>query len=177
MSKQSFRDLKNEIELKNAEIDELYMELDAKNEEINKLKLYSTKLKYEKKNLEDKLDTKIDYDKARIKELDDLQEKINDKEAIIEDKHDQVKYLRSLIDEYKTQIKSNSEELEVQLRKISKNYETLLEQKDLLITKQDEIIKNLVKANEEITKSNKTNIISLKLQNEKYQEIIDKLTK
>ncbi|MBQ2354095.1 MAG: glycosyl transferase, partial [Methanobrevibacter sp.] len=77
----------------------------------------------------------------------------------------------------KTQIKSNSEELEVQLRKISKNYETLLEQKDLLITKQDEIIKNLVKANEEITKSNKTNIISLKLQNEKYQEIIDKLTK
>ena len=177
MSKQSFRDLKNEIELKNAEIDELYMELDAKNEEINKLKLYSTKLKYEKKNLEDKLDTKIDYDKARIKELDDLQEKINDKQAIIEDKHDQVKYLRSLIDEYKTQIKSNSEELEVQLRKISKNYETLLEQKDLLITKQDEIIKNLVKANEEITKSNKTNIISLKLQNEKYQEIIDKLTK
>ena len=177
MSKQSFRDLKNEIELKNAEIDELYMELDAKNEEINKLKLYSTKLKYEKKNLEDKLDTKIDYDKARIKELDDLQEKINDKQAIIEDKHDQVKYLRSLIDEYKTQIKSNSEELEVQLRKISKNYETLLEQKDLLITKQDEIIKNLVKDNEEITKSNKTNIISLKLQNEKYQEIIDKLTK
>ena len=177
MSKQSFRDLKNEIELKNAEIDELYMELDAKNEEINKLKLYSTKLKYEKKNLEDKLDTKIDYDKARIKEMDDLQEKINDKQAIIEDKHDQVKYLRSLIDEYKTQIKSNSEELEVQLRKISKNYETLLEQKDLLITKQDEIIKNLVKANEEITKSNKTNIISLKLQNEKYQEIIDKLTK
>ena len=177
MSKQSFRDLKNEIELKNAEIDELYMELDAKNEEINKLKLYSTKLKYEKKNLEDKLDTKIDYDKARIKELDDLQEKINDKQAIIEDKHDQVKYLRSLIDEYKTQIKSNSEELEVQLRKISKNYETLLEQKDLLITKQDEIIKNLVKANDEITKSNKTNIISLKLQNEKYQEIIDKLTK
>lgn len=85
--------------------------------------------------------------------------------------------MRSLIDEYKTQIKSNSEELEVQLRKISKNYETLLEQKDLLITKQDEIIKNLVKANEEITKSNKTNIISLKLQNEKYQEIIDKLTK
>ena len=177
MSKQSFRDLKNEIELKNAEIDELYMELDAKNEEINKLKLYSTKPKYEKKNLEDKLDTKIDYDKARIKELDDLQEKINDKQAIIEDKHDQVKYLRSLIDEYKTQIKSNSEELEVQLRKISKNYETLLEQKDLLITKQDEIIKNLVKDNEEITKSNKTNIISLKLQNEKYQEIIDKLTK
>ena len=177
MSKQSFRDLKNEIELKNAEIDEMSMELDAKNEEINKLKLYSTRLKYEKKNLEDKLDTKIDYDKARIKELDDLSEKILEKDAIIEDKQDQVRYLRSLIDDYKVQIKSISEELEVQLRKISKTYEDLLSQKDLIIEKQDEMIKNLTKANEEIVKSNKTNIISLKLQNEKYQEIIDKFTK
>ena len=177
MSKQSFRDLKNEIELKNAEIDEMSMELDAKNEEINKLKLYSTRLKYVKKNLEDKLDTKIDYDKARIKELDDLSEKILEKDAIIEDKQDQVRYLRSLIDDYKVQIKSNSEELEVQLRKISKTYEDLLSQKDLIIEKQDEMIKNLTKANEEIVKSNKPNIISLKLQNEKYQEIIDKFTK
>ena len=177
MSKQSFRDLKNEIELKNAEIDELSMELDAKNEEINKLKLYSTKLKYEKKNLEDRLDTKIDYDKARIKELDDLSEKIHEKDAIIEDKQDQVRYLRSLIDDYKVQIKSNSEELEIQLRKISKTYEDLLSQKDLIIEKQDEMIKNLTKANEEIVKANKANIISLKLQNDKYQEIIDKFTK
>ena len=177
MSKQSFRDLKNEIELKNAEIDELSMELDAKNEEINKLKLYSTRLKYEKKNLEDKLDTKIDYDKARIKELDDLQEKIVEKDRIIEDKHDQVRYLRSLIDDYKSQIKSNSEELEVQLRKISKSYEDLLSQKDSIIAKQDEMIDKLTTANDEIVKSNKTNVISLKLQNEKYQEIIDNLTK
>lgn len=177
MSKQSFRDLKNEIELKNAEIDELSMELEDKKEEINKLRLYSTKLKYENKNLEDKLDTKIDYDKARIKELDDLQEKIRDKDDIIDDKHDQVKYLRSLIDDYKTQVKSNSEELEIQLRKISKTYEDLLSQKDSIIEKQDEIIKSLTKSNDEIVKSNKTNIISLKLQNEKYQEIIDKLTK
>mgnify|MGYP002514544994 CR=1 FL=1 len=81
MSKESFRDLKNELELKNAEIDELNMELEQKKEEINKLKLYSTKLKYENKNLEDKLDTKIDYDKARLKELDDLQEKIVEKES------------------------------------------------------------------------------------------------
>ena len=43
--------------------------------------------------------------------------------------------------------------------------------------KQDDMITNLTKANEEIVKSNKTNIISLKLQNEKYQEIIDKFTK
>ena len=77
MSKDSIEDLKYELELKNAEIDELLMELENKKEEINKLKLYSTKLKYQNKNLEDKLDTKISYDKAQIKELDDLQEQIN----------------------------------------------------------------------------------------------------
>lgn len=177
MSKQSFRDLKNEIELKNAEIDELTMEIDLKNEEINKLKLYATKLKYENKNLEDKLDNKINYDKAHIKELDDLQEKIKEKDQIIDDKHDQVKYLRSLIDDYKSQLNSNTENLEIQLRKISKTYEGLLHQKDLIIEKQDENINNLIKSKEEIIKSNKTNVISLKLQNEKYQEIIEKLTK
>ena len=177
MSKQSFRDLKNEIELKNAEIDELTMDLQDKIEQINKLKLYSTKLKYEKKNLEDKLDTKIDYDKAQMKELDDLSEKLKEKDSIMEDKQDQVKYLRSLVDDYKSQIKENSENLEIQLRKISKTYEGLLEQKDMIIEKQDEQISKLIKSNEEIVKSNKTNVISLKLQNEKYQKIIDELTK
>ena len=54
MSKETLDDLKYELELKNAEIDELTMDLQNKIEEINKLKLYSTKLKYEKKNLEDK---------------------------------------------------------------------------------------------------------------------------
>ena len=177
MSQESLDDLRYELELKNAEIDELNMELEAKKEEINKLKLYSTRLKYENKNLEDKLDTKIDYDKARMKELDDLQEKIHEKDVIIEDKHDQVKYLRSLIDDYKNQINSNTENLELQLRKISKSYEELLKQKDLIIEKQDEHIDNLIKSKEEIIKSNKTNVIGLKLQNEKYQEIIDKFTK
>ena len=177
MSRESLNDLKYELELKNAEIDELVMELQEKQEEINKLKLYSTKLKYQNKNLEDKLDTKIDYDKARIKELDDLSQKIKERDAIIEDKQDQVKYLRSLIDDYKDQINSNTENLEVQMRKISKTYEDLLKQKDIIIQKQDEQIDNLIKSKEEIIKSNKTNVISLKLQNEKYQEIIDKFTK
>ena len=177
MTQESLDDLRYELELKNAEIDELSMELQERVEEINKLKLYSTKLKYEKKNLEDRLDNKIDYDKARIDELDGLQEKLVEKDKIIEDKHDQVRYLRSLIDDYKTQIRSNSEELEVQLRKISKRYEDLLNQKDSIIEKQNEMIDKLTKANDEIVKSNKTNVISLKLQNEKYQEIIDKLTK
>ena len=177
MSKESLNDLKYELELKNAEIDELVMDLQEKQEEINKLKLYSTKLKYQNKNLEDKLDTKIDYDKARINELDDLSQKIKERDAIIEDKQDQVKYLRSLIDDYKHQINSNTENLEVQMRKISKTYEDLLKQKDIIIQKQDEQIDNLIKSKEEIIKSNKTNVISLKLQNEKYQEIIDKFTK
>lgn len=177
MSKDSIEDLKYELELKNAEIDELLMELENKKEEINKLKLYSTKLKYQNKNLEDKLDTKISYDKAQIKELDDLQQQINQKNEIIADKHDQVKYLRTLIDDFKQQLNSNTEDLELQIRKISKSYEELLSQKDSIIEKQDDMITNLSKSNEEIIKSNKTNIISLKLQNEKYQDIIDKFTK
>ncbi|WP_407455169.1 glycosyl transferase [Methanobrevibacter sp.] len=177
MSQQRLEDLEYELELKNAEIDELNMELQNKTEEINKLKLYSTKLKYANKNLEDKLDTKIDYDKAMLKELDDLSQKIKEKESIIEDKQDQVRYLRSLIDDYKTQLHSNTENLEVQLKRISKTYEDLLKQKDAIIEKQDEEIANLIKSKEEIIKSNKTAVISLKLQNEKYQEIIEKLTK
>lgn len=177
MSKQSFRDLKDAIELKDGEIDELTMELDAKNEEINKLKLYSTKLKYENKNLEDKLDNEINNEKAKIKELDDLDKKLKEKQDIIDDKQDQVKYLRSLIDDYKTQINENTENLEVQLRKISRTYEGLLEQKDKIIEKQDENIKLLIKEKEEIIKTNKTNIISLKLQNDNYRQLLEKYEK
>ena len=177
MSKQSFRDLKDTIELKDGEIDELTMELDAKNEEINKLKLYSTKLKYEKKNLEDRLDNEINNEKAKIKELDDLDKKIKEKQDIIDDKQDQVKYLRSLIDDYKKQINENTENLEIQLRKISKTYEGLLEQKDKIIEKQDENIRLLIKEKEEIIKSNKTNIISLKLQNDNYRQLLEKYEK
>ena len=66
MSDEHYNDLKYELELKNAEIDELNMVVEEKNEEINKLKLYATKLKYEKKNLEDKLDTKIYYDNDKV---------------------------------------------------------------------------------------------------------------
>ena len=86
MSKQSFRDLKDAIDLKDGEIEELTMELEAKNGEINKLKLYSTKLKYEKQNLEYKLDNEINNEKAKIKELDDLNQKIKEKQQIISEK-------------------------------------------------------------------------------------------
>lgn len=174
MSKKSFRDLKETIELKDGEIDELTMELESKNEEINKLKLYSTKLKYEKQNLEYKLDNEINNEKAKIKELDDLDEKIREKQDIIDDKQDQVKYLRGLIDDYKTQIRENTENLEVQLRKISKTYEGLLAQKDKIIEKQDENIKLLMKEKEEMMKTDKTTIITLKHQNDNYRKLLEK---
>ena len=173
MSKQSFRDLKETIELKDGEIDELTMELETKKDEINKLKLYSTKLKYEKQNLEDKLDNEINNEKAKIKELDDLDKKIKEKQEIIDDKQDQVKYLRSLIDDYKIQIK----DLEIQLRKISKTYDGLLAQKDKIIEKQDENIKLLIKEKEEMIKTNKTTIISLKRQNDNYRQLLEKHNK
>ena len=41
MSKQSFRDLKETIELKDGEIDELTMELESKKEEIIKRKIWN----------------------------------------------------------------------------------------------------------------------------------------
>lgn len=177
MSKQSFRDLKEAIELKDGEIDELTMELESKKDEINKLKLYSTKLKYQKENLEDKLDIEINNEKAKIKELDDLDKKIKEKQDIIDDKQDQVKYLRALIDDYKTQVRENTENLEIQLRKISKTYEGLLNQKDQIIEKQDENIKLLLKEKEEMMKSNKTTIISLKRQNDNYRQMLEKYEK
>ena len=126
MSRQSFRDLKETIDLKDGEIDELTMELESKKDEINKLKLYSTKLKYEKKNLEDKLDNEINNEKAKMKELDDLDKKIKEKQEIIDDKQDQINYLRTLINDYKEQVKGNSDNLELQLRKIAKTYDDAL---------------------------------------------------
>ena len=166
-NKKKFQDLKETIELKNAEIDELNMQLATKDKEINKFKNYITKQKYEIKTLELKVDSEINNEKAKFKELDDLQQKLNEKQ-------DQIKYLRTLIDDYKLQVHNNTENLEVQLRKISKTYEGLLAQKDLIIEKQDENIKSLLKDKEEIIKSNKTNVISLKLQNDKYRELIKK---
>ena len=51
-NKKKFQDLKETIELKNAEIDELNMQLATKDKEINKFKNYITKQKYEIKTLE-----------------------------------------------------------------------------------------------------------------------------
>ena len=112
-----------------------------------------------------------------MKELDDLDKKIKEKQEIIDDKQDQVKYLRSLIDDYKTQIKDNTENLEIQLRKISKTYEGLLAQKDQIIENQNEQINLLIKEKEEMMKTHKTSIISLKRQNDNYRLLLEKYEK
>lgn len=176
-NKKKIQDLNGIIELKDGEIDELNISLSQKDKEINALKSHIAKFKFEKQKMELKLSSEVNNEKAKLKELDDLQVKINEKVEIIEDKQDQVKYLRSLIDDYKVQIENNTVNLETQLRKISKTYEGLLEQKDMIINKQDENIKELIESKEHIIKANKTNMISLELQNENYRKIIDKFEK
>lgn len=175
--KNSYQDLKELLDLKEAELDELNLELQQKDEKISKYSKYITKLKHENELKEIKINSEVSNEKAKIKELDELAEKIQQRDKIIDDKQDQVKYLRSLVDDYKTQITNNSENLEVQLRKIAKNYEVLLSQKDNIIEKQDTIIEQLNKSIEDMRKSNKTNIINLDLQNKKYQKLIDELAK
>ena len=64
--------------------------------------------------------------------------------------------------------------MEIQLRKISKTYDGLLAQKDKIIEKQDENIKLLIKEKEEMIKTNKTTIISLKRQNDNYRQLLEK---
>ena len=133
--KQSFHDLKEMLELREGEIDELNLEIAEKDEKIAKLTRYIAKLKNDNKSLEIKMESEINNEKAKLKELDFLEEKLKEKDAIIEDKQDQVKYLRELIDDYRLQIKEVTENLEVQLRKVSKTYEDLLNQKDMIIEK------------------------------------------
>lgn len=174
MSKTSFKDLKNLLDLREAEIDELNLELASRDEKIAKYSKYITKLKHENELLDLKLNNEVSNEKAKLEELDSLLEKIKEKEAIIEDKQEQVKYLRELVNDYRSQIKEVSENLEIQLRKISKTYEGLLAQKDQIIEKQDTTIVELNKSIEEIRKTNKTNIINLELQNKKYEDMINK---
>jgi hypothetical protein len=81
------------------------------------------------------------------------------------------------IDVNKANIVNSTNSTNSAMRVDAAKVKELLSQKDLIIEKQDEIINKLTKSNEEIIKSNKTNVLSLKLQNEKYQEIIDKFSK
>lgn len=151
--KASFRDLKDMLDLREGEIDELNLELAEKDEKLAKYSRYITKLKHENELMDVKLNSGVSNEKAKIQELDFLESQLKEKEAVIEDKHDQVKYLRELINDYKEQIGEINENLEIQLRKISKTYEGLLEQKDRIIEKQDAMIDELTKNIEEIRKN------------------------
>ena len=122
-NKKKFQDLKETIELKMQKLMSLICSWLLSDKEINKFKNYITKQKYEIKTLKLKVDNEINNEKAKFKELDDLPAKLNEKQEIIDDKQDQIKYLRTLIDDYKLQVHNNTENLEVQLRKISKTYE------------------------------------------------------
>ena len=99
-----------------------------------------------------------------MKEMDDLEKKINEKTAIIEDKQDQINYLRGLINDYKEQVKSNSDNLELQLKKITRTYDNLLTQKDSIIDKQDKTIEEMIESAKQLSKDNKATITSLEMQ-------------
>ncbi len=172
ITKEAFQKEKDNFEL---EIRVKQKIIAEKDEKIAKLTRYIAKLKNDNKSLEIKMESEINNEKAKLKELDFLEEKLKEKDGIIEDKQDQVKYLRELIDDYRLQIKEVTENLEVQLRKVSKTYEDLLNQKDMIIEKQDENIASLIKSTEEMNKTNKTSMYSLEAQNKKYQKLIDKL--
>ena len=47
-----------------------------------------------------------------------------------------------------------------------------MDQKDNIISKQDERIDELIRTNEHLVKANKTNMISLELQNENYRKLL-----
>ena len=59
-NKKKFQALKDTIELRNAEIDEVNIQLATKNKDINKFKNYITK-QYEIKTLELKIDSEIKW--------------------------------------------------------------------------------------------------------------------
>ena len=86
--KDEIKDLKSQIDLKNVEIDELNQDAKEKDEKISKYKNTLLKSKYEKEQLEWKIKNEINNEKSKLKELDELDKKIKEKEAIIEDKQD-----------------------------------------------------------------------------------------
>lgn len=118
--KQSFHDLKEMLELREGEIDELNLEIAEKDEKIAKLTRYIAKLKNDNKSLEIKMESEINNEKAKLKELDFLEEKLKEKDAIIEDKQDQVKYLRELINDLDYRLKKLQKTLKFSLEKYQK---------------------------------------------------------
>ena len=135
------------------------------------------KYKFEKEKVDLKLKNEINYEKSRMKEMDDLEKKIHEKIVIIDDKQDQINYLRTLINDYKEQVGNNSNNLELQLKKITRTYDNLLSQKDSIIEKQDKTIEEMIESSKQIAKDNKATITSLELQIGNYRELLKKYEK
>ena len=170
-------DIRNDLELKTVEIDEYSQKIQEKDEKITALNNALMKYKFEKEKVDLKLKNEINYEKSRMKEMDDLEKKINEKIAIIDDKQDQINYLRTLINDYKEQVKSNTDNLELQLKKIARTYENLLSQKDSIIEKQDKTIEEMIESSKQIAKDNNATITSLELQIGNYRELLKKFEK
>jgi flagellar biosynthesis chaperone FliJ len=83
--------------------------------------------------------------------------------------------LRTLIDDYKEQVRNNTDSLELQLKKISKTYESLIAQKDMIIEKQDKLIEDLSSSSKQAAKASQDTITSLELQIGNYREMIKKM--
>ena len=171
---EKIEDIRNDLELKTVEIDEYGQKIEEKDQKITNLNNTLIKYKFEKEKLDLKLKNEINYEKSRMKEMDDLEEKINEKIAIIDDKQDQINYLRSLINDYKEQVKSNTDNLELQLKKITRNYDNLLSQKDSIIEKQDKTIEEMIDSAKQLAKDNNATITSLELQIGNYRELLKK---
>ena len=171
---EKIEDIRNDLELKTVEIDEYSQKIDEKEQKINSLNNTLIKYKFEKEKLDLKLKNEINYEKSRMKEMDDLEKKINEKIAIIDDKQDQINYLRSLINDYKEQVKSNTDNLELQLKKNTRTYDNLLSQKDSIIEKQDKTIEEMIDSAKQLAKDNNATITSLELQIGNYRELLKK---
>ena len=167
-------DLKNDLELRKVELDELLNESMEKDKKISILNNNLMKYKFEKEKVDLKLKNEINYEKSRMKEMDDLEKKINEKVAIIDDKQDQINYLRTLINDYKEQVKNNTDNLELQLKKITRIYDNLLAQKDSIIEKQDKTIEEMIESAKQLAKDNNATITSLELQIGNYRELLKK---
>ena len=79
---EKIEDIRNDLELKSVEIDEYSQKIDEKDKKITDLNNTLIKYKFEKEKLDLKLKNEINYEKSRMKEMDDLEKKINEKIAI-----------------------------------------------------------------------------------------------
>ena len=79
-----------------------------------------------------------------------------------------------MINDYKEQVKNNTDNLELQLKKITRTYDNLLSQKDSIIEKQDKAIEEMIESAKQTAKDNNATITSLELQIGNYRELLKK---